>query len=209
MADLSNCVRKQTLAMAIALALCIGFIGGVVFAAYKLASPSKNKEQTVAGMNIAPSGQSVQAPDVTFKIREVEAYLANHPGDADAWTKLGDLFFDSDQFENSIVAYQKSLKISSGNKNVMTDMGVMYRRSNQPEKAIAIFDKVIEQDPLFESARFNKGVVLLHDLNNIQGAIRTWEDLVLINPLAMAPNGESVDAIVQRMKKQQLGAVNK
>lgn len=30
MADLSNYVRKQTLAMAIILALCIGFVGGVV-----------------------------------------------------------------------------------------------------------------------------------------------------------------------------------
>lgn len=153
----------------------------------------------MAGMNNAPSGQSVQAPDMTFEIREVEAYLENHPGDADAWTKLGNLFFDSDQFENSITAYQKSLKISPGNKNVMTDMGVMYRRINQPEKAVDIFDRVIEQDPLFETARFNKGVVLIHDLNDIQGGIRAWEDLVSINPLAMAPNGEAVRCCKQIM----------
>lgn len=78
----------------------------------------------------------------------------------------------------------------------------MCRRNNQPQKAIEVFDKVISIDPSFETARFNKGVVLLHDLNDVAGGIKAWEGLVEQNPLAMASNGESVDALVQRMKNQ-------
>jgi hypothetical protein len=40
-------------------------------------------------------------------------------------------------------------------------------------------------------------------LNDVAGGIKAWEALVAQNPLAMAPNGESVDALVQRMKKKQ------
>jgi len=43
----------------------------------------------------------------------------------------------------------------------------------------------------------------LHDLNDIAGGIKAWEAIVEQNPMAMAPSGESVDALVQRMKNQQ------
>ena len=51
-------------------------------------------------------------------------------------------------------------------------------------------------------SRFNKGIVLMHDLNDIKGAIKAWEDLLQINPVAVAPNGMSVDQLVQSMKQQ-------
>ena len=41
----------------------------------------------------------------------------------------------------------------------------------------------------------------MHDLNDLEGAIKAWEDLVNKKPMAMAPNGESVDALLQRLKK--------
>jgi hypothetical protein len=44
--------------------------------------------------------------------------------------------------------------------------------------------------------------VLLHDLRDERGAIRAWEDLMKVNPFAMAPNGQSVDQLVVQMKKR-------
>jgi hypothetical protein len=51
----------------------------------------------------------------------------------------------------------------------------------------------------------NKGIVLLHDLNDFKGAIEAWEGLLEINPIAMAPNGISIDQMVTQLKKQQAG----
>jgi len=48
----------------------------------------------------------------------------------------------------------------------------------------------------------NKGIVLLHDLNDLEGAIKAWEELLEINPVAMSPTGQSIDQMVQQMKKQ-------
>lgn len=194
-------VKKQTLIFAVILSLSIGFVGGAVFSSIKLGSPismTGKPEQ----MTAQPEGNQGMSDAIATKILQLEQYLKTNPKDGEAWTQLGNLLFDSDQYANAIEAYQKSLAIDPNQIGVITDMGVMYRRNKQPEKAIETFDKAIALDPKFETARFNKGIVLLHDLGDAAGGIKVWEELVRINPLAMAPNGESVDAIVQRMKQQ-------
>ena len=64
-----------------------------------------------------------------------------------------------------------------------------------------MFDKVIQLDPNFEPARFNKGIVLLHDLNDFENGVKAWEELVRINPMAMTSTGETVSDMVKRIKQ--------
>ena len=110
-------------------------------------------------------------------------------------------YFDTDQFEKSIQAYEQALALEPNNANVLTDMGVMYRRSDQPQKAIAAFDKAIAVDPGHEISRFNKGIVLMHDLNDREGAVKAWADLVRINPLAKTPSGIPIKEMVDKLKQ--------
>ncbi len=65
----------------------------------------------------------------------------------------------------------------------------MYRRTGQPQKALDAFDRAMTIAPGHEQSRFNKGIVLRYDLNDREGAIKAWEELLKINPNAMAPNG--------------------
>ena len=85
----------------------------------------------------------------------------------------------------------------------------MYQRSGKPEEAIKAFDKAIAVDPKHEVSRMNKGIVLLHDLNDFDGAIEAWQGLLEINPIAMAPNGMSIDQMVTQLKKQKAGQPSK
>jgi cytochrome c-type biogenesis protein CcmH/NrfG len=196
-------VQNKTLIIAVVVSLFIGFIGGTIYSSFKLAADKQVQVKGNAAPNNNPAmGQQDNSIEVSAKILQLEQYLEQNSMDAEAWAQLGHLFFDSDQVKNAIDAYEKSLAIEPGKTGVITDLGVMYRRNGQPEKAIEAFDKAILIDPSFETARFNKGVVLLHDLNDVLGGIRAWEELVELNPMAMAPNGESMDALVQRMKKQ-------
>ena len=202
-AVIKDSIKKQTLVTAILVSLFIGFVGGTLYSSFKLAADKQAPQQGNAVANNNQMGeQQDNSIEFSAKILQLEQYLEKNPKDAEAWAQLGHLFFDSNQPENAIEAYEKSLAIEPGNTGVITDMGVMYRRSNQPKKAIEMFDKAVAIDPAFETARFNKGVVLLHDLNDVEGGIKAWEELVEQNPTAMAPSGESVDALVQRMKKQ-------
>ena len=84
----------------------------------------------------------------------------------------------------------------------LNNKGVVKIQEGDIQGAILDFEKAIEVDPMHEPSRFNKGIVLMHDLNDIKGAIAAWEGLLKINPVALAPNGQSVDQMVVSMKQQ-------
>ncbi|MDJ0987432.1 MAG: tetratricopeptide repeat protein [Desulfobacterales bacterium] len=190
-------VRKEIFLMVSLLCLAVGFFGGVVFAVFK--SDSRAPVTSPPAQMGAPS--SVSADRIAALKRQTEA----EPGNVKVWTELGNAYFDSDQHQASISAYRKALDLDPHNPNVWTDMGVMYRRSGKPEEAIKAFDQAISVDPKHEVSRMNKGIVMLHDLNDADGAIKAWEGLLEVNPIAVAPNGISIDQMVTQLKKQQAG----
>lgn len=188
-------VRKETLWLVTLLALAVGFFGGVMFGVFK---------SDPAGVPGRPAPSPAKAPDsgLASMIAALEKETRSNPGNLEAWVELGNSYFDTDQYQKSIDAYRKALEINPANANVWTDMGVMYRRNGNPQEAIRAFDQAIEADPKHEVSRMNKGIVLLHDLQDVNGALKAWEGLLEINPIAMAPTGRSVDEIVQQLKKQ-------
>ena len=150
-----------------------------------------------------PRAQAPAAlPVRTELMKALEDETAKNPQNTQAWIQLGNEYFDSGQNEKAIHAYRKALELDPTNANVWTDMGIMYRRSGNPQEAIRAFDRAIEADPKHEPSRLNKGIVLLHDMDDFDGAIAAWEGLIEVNPIAMAPTGRSVDEMVQQMKKQ-------
>jgi len=198
----TNHVTAQTLIWAVVMSLTIGFIGGAVFTSFRLTSQNAVSKNNTPSMDSKSPAQNEEAARIASQVFKLEQLLKENPDDANSWKALGHLFFDSDQPENAIQAYTKYLSFDPDNVGVITDLGTMYRRNKQPEKAVEAYDRAIAIDPKFENARFNKGVVLLHDLENVEAGIKAWEELLVLNPLAMAPNGESLDAIVQRMKNK-------
>ncbi|MGB3225434.1 MAG: tetratricopeptide repeat protein, partial [Desulforhopalus sp.] len=122
------------------------------------------------------------------------------PENFQSWVRLGHLYYDTDQPEKAIAAYNKSLELHSGDANLLTDLGVMYRRTEQPEKAIELFNRAIEKEPSHQPSRFNKGIVLMYDLNDPAGAIEAWEELLKINPDAQSADGQPIRAFVDQIK---------
>ena len=184
-------VTQQTLMTSVVLALMVGFFGGLVFGIYKTSSdlpPAQMANST------ADEGQARM-------IEALEAKVRQNPNDVASWIQLGHLNFDRNAVPEAIEAYEKALALAPDNAPVHTDLGVMYRRANRPEDAVREFDRAIALDPQLENARFNKGVVLLHDLNDREGAIQAWEELLKINPLAMAPDGRSVDELITHYRE--------
>ena len=134
-------------------------------------------------------------------ILALEKEAAADPNNVDTWIRLGNLYFDTDNFENAIRTYEKALSLKPDNANVQTDLGVMYRRNGQPKKAVEAFDRAIKIDPKHEVSRFNKGIVLLHDLSDKEGALRAWEELLSVNPTAMTPSGQPLKDLLKRFKE--------
>jgi cytochrome c-type biogenesis protein CcmH/NrfG len=188
---LSGYVRMENVIWFVALALLIGFVSGVAFGVYKsgaMADPH--------GMPPPPAmNESRQQAIDDFKAR-----VRQTPHDGEAWIQLGHQYFDVERLDDAIEAYEKALAINPENANVWTDLGVMYRRSGDPKKAIEAFDRAMQIDPKHEISRFNKGIVLFHDLKDEKGALVAWESLLTINPEAKSPGGQSVKQLADHIK---------
>jgi cytochrome c-type biogenesis protein CcmH/NrfG len=192
--DRKNTKNTPTMAKKTAIALAVvtfvlGFFAGVGFAVYK----SNSTSDGASNSNIAM--------DNAQKAKTLEDEVTNNPENTEAWIQLGHVYFDTAKYDQAIAAYEKSLELNPSNADVLADLGIMYRRSEQPHKAIEKFNKAVAIDPKHETARFNKGIVLMHDLDDRDGAIRAWEDLLEINPLAMAGNNQSLDQMVKHYKE--------
>ncbi|GBC59872.1 hypothetical protein DENIS_0813 [Desulfonema ishimotonii] len=191
-------VTSKTLIMAVVIAFVAGFMGGIVFTAWKTASVGTSQKPD-PHQNDKGMAQMISA---------LEKEAAGNPENAEVWIRLGHTYFDTDNYRKAIQAYEKAIVIRPDNANVLTDLGVMYRRNQQPEKAIDAFDRAISADPAHETARFNKGVVLMHDLKDTDGAVRAWQSLMEINPIFTAPDGQSLDALIQHYTEHDEAAEN-
>lgn len=199
-------IKTENLFLSVLIALAVGFVGGVVFSIYRSPSisppPGVNTGDMPPQARQQPAGPMPLTPEKRAEIEGLKAMAAKAPDNAEAWIQLGHIYFDTGQSAEAIKAYEKAIALAPNNANVLTDLGVMYRRSKQPEKAIKSFDRAAQVDAQHEIARFNKGIVLLHDLNDIPGAMAAWQELVTINPNAMAPNGQQVKELIKRFSQK-------
>ena len=116
-----------------------------------------------------------------------------------ALIKLANLYFDRESFNQAITYYEKAIAINPNDPNVLTDLGIMYRRVGNPEKAVSLFQQARKVDPAHENATLNLGIVYFHDLNDKASALKAWEDY-----LALGAQGERVDQIrrtVEQLRK--------
>ncbi len=189
-------VNKETIYIAIAISLVVGFLSGTIFSTYKLSSSKSSAGQyTSAADN---SGNAEQLKSITALELEVQ----NNPNNGEAWTQLGNLYYDTSQVKKAITAYSRALAILPANADILTDLGVMYRLDKQPNNALKSFDKAIETNARHEFARLNKGIVLLYDLNRATEALQVWQELLAINPKAVIANGRPLQDLMAEVRKE-------
>lgn len=184
-------VKSENVIWFVAAALLVGFLSGVAFGVYK------------SGTLVDPHASAPAAQADPSRQQAIDALVdqtQKNPEDLEAWIQLGHNYFDAGRHDEAIGAYEKALAIDGQNANVWTDLGVMYRRNGDPEKAVEAFDRAMQIDPAHEISRFNKGIVLFHDLKDEAGALTAWESLLAINPQATSPGGQPLQELVDHIK---------
>jgi cytochrome c-type biogenesis protein CcmH/NrfG len=193
--------KKETVLLIGFCCLVLGFLAGIIFSIYKTpATGGTGKAATEQGGDQAGKLTAEQ----TQHLLQLEREVQNNPKNTEAWTSLGHLYFDSHQADKAINAYNKSLALAPNNADVLTDLGVMYRQAGNPQQAIASFDRAMQANDKHETARFNKGIVLLYDLKDQPGALAAWQGLVNLNPMATAPNGQLISEIIKEIQDKKM-----
>ena len=196
-------MKKETVILSVVIAFLVGFITGATVAILK---GRKNDARPVATQpSAAPPAMAPAAPlsspsseEVNPKIQALKDIVQKDAKNLSALVELGNLYFDTDQPKEAVEAYSKYLAIKPDNADVRTDMGIMYRKLGDSDRAMQEFRKAAQTDPTHVNSRYNIGVVLLHDKQDIKGAIKAWEDYLKADP--NSERAERVKAQMERMR---------
>lgn len=119
------------------------------------------------------------------QVAEIEGLLASNPDDAGLMAAMGNVYFDASRWAEARQWYERSLQVSAGDPNVMTDLAVVYRNLGQAQRTVELLDQVLAIAPTHWQAIYNKVVVYqfdLHDHDAAADALRTLQELKKSDP---------------------------
>ncbi len=186
-------IRSQgVMLVSTACILAVATFCGGLFTGYLLSSSksmSAPAGQAAKAPIAAQSEDSAHSPEWLAHVEQAKAAVEKDPGDASAWTHLGNLYFDERHTAEAVEAYEKSLAIRPGDPDVLTDLGTMYRALGKPDEALARFDAAIVTRSDHRNARFNRGLTLALDLGRPADGIAAWKELLVLYPDTTMSNG--------------------
>lgn len=180
-------MKKESILLAV-VALIVGLLGGYLI--FSISNAGKVQEAATP----LPGG-SGSPTDYTQRIAQAEKILAQDPKNLNAWISLGNDYFDTEQAQKAINAYNKALEIQPNNPNVLTDQGVMFRKVGWYDKALLNFEKAQKIDPRHVQSLFNTGIVYAVDLKDHVKARPYWKKILEIDP-----NGATAQQVKSMMQ---------
>lgn len=165
-----------------------------------------------AGQAAAPAGVT-QQQDSSFQRgqqAEAQAVLAQNaaplveavnknPNDFDSLVKLGNVYYDGQQYQSSIQYYEKALALHPENPDVRTDMATAYWYTGNADKAITEMETSLKYQAGHPQSLFNLGWVRWQGKGDAKGAVEAWEKLLKANP--SYPQKEQVEQYIAKAKE--------
>lgn len=177
-------MHKESIVMGVAgllLGVMVGWIIGSQAGPRPAAAPAAQQAATAAP---AP-GQQAAPPLDQKRADELRVKADAEPRNPEPRVQLGNLYFDSEQYNEAIKWYNAALEIQPKDANVSTDLGIAFYYTNQPDRALQQFERSLEIDPKHTKTLLNIGVVRAWGKQDLDGAAKAWEKVIEV-----APNSE-------------------
>lgn len=162
------------------------------------ASPMAPTSSAAVTTNAPSEGSQAQAALQQSEAPLLDAVNRN-PADYDALVKLGDLYYDGQQFSNAIQYYQRALAIHPESPDVRTDMGTAYWYSGNADRALAELETSLRYKPEHPQTLFNLGWIRWQGKADPKGAIEAWQKLLRTNP--DYPQKQQVEQYIAKAKE--------
>ncbi len=185
--------------------LIIGWVLGTQNAAgtARVAAPVAQAAPATAG---APAAQQPPPLDPA-RVQALQTVAEKDPKNIESRVQLANLFFDAEQYPQSITWYEQAFALNPADTNVSTDLGVAYYYTNQPDKALVQFDKSLANDPKHIKTLLNVGIVRAFGKNDLAGAAKAWQEVVAISP--DSPEGQAAKKGLEGVKNTSAGSAGK
>lgn len=165
--------------------------------------PQQAKAQVEQHLQVARSALNQAVPDGETALREARLALAIDAANVDAAAMVAFAYYHKKLYDTAELVLDDLYKreAAKSNANVNYVYGLIYDKTNRPDRAELAFKKAVEADPNHTSALVNLGV---HQLKNSQyaEAQQTFErltkqfnrnDAVTLTSLGSAYRGRSAD----------------
>jgi cytochrome c-type biogenesis protein CcmH/NrfG len=192
-----------------AICLFLGLAVGYLVRGSATPSAEATKSQATASGSMGSGGASeamTQQPTpeqmrhmADTQAEPLLAQLKSDPNNIDLIYKLGNIYYDTQQFPEAVKYYEQALKINPKATDVRTDMATAYHFMGQSDRAIQEFDEVLKIDSKHANALFNEGMVKWQDKMDMKGAIAAWKHLLTTNP--DYPQKDRVEALIAKAEQ--------
>ena len=190
-------VQAYTLAV---VCLLLGVAGGwFIRGSQSPAAPTANVDTA------APASANAQpTPEQMRKMADAQAaplleQAKSNPNDPSLLGKIGNIYYDVQDYPTAIEYYQRALKAQPSNADVRTDLATAYWYTGNPDSAIQEFNKALSYQPNKANTLFNLGVVQWQGKMDIKSAVATWQKLLATNP--NYENKEKVQQLIAEAEK--------
>ena len=150
-----------------------------------------------------PAAAPQPAPIDPARVTALQEAATKDPKDIPSRVQLGNIYFDAEQYSQSITWYEQALAINPGDANVSTDLGVAYYYTNQPDRALKQFDHSLSIDPKHVKTLLNVGIVRAFGKQDLAGAGQAWQQVVDLAP--GSPEGMAAKKGLEGIKSAQGG----
>lgn len=184
----TDLVKKEIAVVVTIVALAAGFLGGIVFSAFK--SPA-GPPQYSGSQSSGQSSQNVQQQ--TNRILALEQEVVVNPDNVDAMIELGDIYFDGNRYQEAIATFNKAEQIAPTNIHILNDLGILHMRTGNYETALAKFDAVLSIDPTHSHSLYYVGLVN-RNMGDTDKALQAFEQV-----LSLSPDQQLAEAVRQEI----------
>ena len=126
------------------------------------------------------------------------AELKADPNNADLLTRIGNIYYDTQQYPTAIEYYRQALNLQPTNASLRTDFATAIWYTGDADTAIAEFNKALSYEPNKANTLFNLGIVKWQGKMDINGAVAAWQKLLDTNP-----NYENKDRVLELIAQAQ------
>lgn len=201
-----DALKKDHLAFLIG-GLAFGFLLGFGLFRVIQARPGGPVAETESGEVPGPMGPA--APTETagaaaggapmmVEINALKERIQKDPKDAQAWTRLANIYQDARMFQQAIEFYQRALELTPANADLLTDLGFCYQELQQFDKALDALERAQKADPSNWQSLYNIAVVAGLHMGRTDRAEAALQRLQQIHP--DAPNLAELKEAVQKAR---------
>jgi tetratricopeptide (TPR) repeat protein len=175
-------VSKDSLVMGVAGVFFGLLVGWIIGTQQGGGRPSPAPSGAAAGQSSAAGSTPAPPPLDESRASAMKTTAQQNPTDAVTRVELGNMYFDAGRFQDAANWYEQALKIHPKDVNASTDLGIAYYYMNEPDRALAQFDRSLAIDPGHAKTLLNMGIVRAFSKQDLKGAAEVWQKVLVVAP---------------------------